>query len=411
MKTKFFYSQAIISIAVNAANACNIVFMLIALKLPAESFAEITSILAITFLFSVSQSSARNELLLVYKETGALVPSIARAFHTLFRIALLEGVAVAIGSAAIARFLHFSSPIPFVIAAGCSITYVLNGIIQGIFAAENKTKNHAVALVTESVARLPLAFIFLGNGYQSEDASWIMLLASTASLVVCLLLLTPKQRRALFAGGKTKKQNDDRKTATIILGSTLLIGIALKLDILWAKHVLPAELAGVYGMMSFVASVLFLNSSGVLRSSLSFLTKQNTEKIIRNSYRIILAICVACVAGFYTIGFPLLKLLSHDAALIDAQGQLMLFVAATAYCIINFNFQILSVMHRNVHLILSILLVACIVTSLFFIGHSMRSIALSQMLVMIIMLFVYIPTLLFHKKHAPTEQIHGHNVF
>lgn len=408
MKSKFFYSQVMISIAVNVANACNIVFMLMALRLPAESFAEITSILAITFLFSVSQSSARNELLLVYKETGSLAPSIARSFKTLFRIALLEGLVVGAGSVAISHFLHFDSPLPFIIAAGCSITYVLNGIMQGIFAAENKIRSHAVALVTDSLMRIPLALVLFGDGYQSEDAAWVMLLASSTSLCINALRLTPKQRKAILQSGKTANHHDG-KTATVILASTLLIGMAVKIDVLWAKHILSAEMAGVYGMMSFVASVLFLNSSGVVRSSLSFLKKGNMSRMIRLSYAIIMGICMTCIVGFYVIGQPLLRLLSDDASMIDATSQLMLFAAATAYCIINFNFQILSVLHRNVHLALSALLVALVAISLFSIGYSMQGIALSQILVMMGMLFVYVPTLLYHKKRATSAHIHEHH--
>lgn len=408
-RSSFAYSQAAITIAVNAANALNIAFMLMVLRLPARDFAEITSILAITFLFSVSQSSARNELLLVQKETGDVEASILRTKRSLVRIAIAGGLAVCAGSGVIAKFLHFSSPASFVIAAGCSITYIANGIMQGIFAAKNQVNRHAVALTTESMARIPLAVLFLADGYQSEDAAWIMLLASAISMGINVAILSSGDRRALLPSGKRGAGTRDGRTTMVLLASTLLIGVAQKVDILWAKHVLSAEQAGTYGMMSFVASVLFLNSSGVVRSSLSYLTKSNVRAMMRFSYGIILCICAFCIAGFFVVGLPLLQWLSKDAEMIDLTAQSMLFGAAIAYSIINFNFQVLSVLHRNVHLTLSAALVMALSLGLWFVGHDMRGIALSQLVVMIGMIAAYLPPLLrFRKKPVLHAFFHAH---
>ncbi len=402
----FIYSQAIISIAVNVANLCNIVYMLLALRLPAQAFAEITSLLAITFLFSVSQSSARNELLLVHKETKNLQSAIDRTLGTIMPIAMMEGLVLIVTSTVIMRFLHFPTPLPFLIIAGCSITYALNGIMQGIFAAEGKTLRHAAALVTDGIMRIPLALLFFGNGYHSEDTPWIMLIANTCALAMNMYHLTATQRGLLRRGKVHLRMTEDFRTAFFILASTILIGASLKIDILWAKHILSGEEAGAYGIMSFAASVLFLSSSGVGRASISFLQKSNFRTMIRNSYAIMLAICLTCIAGFYAIGLPVLRWLSPDAPSMDLRAQLLLFGAVSAYCIVNFGFQCLSVLHRNIHLPLTGSLVGMQAISLMLFGDSLYTISVIQAVLMTLFAAAY--TIVLLRKKPGLTHLHTH---
>lgn len=397
-KTSMLYSQAIIGFAINGANLFNIIFMLIALRLPAHSFAEITSILATTFLFSVSQTSARNQLLLVRKETGNLRKSIGRTIATLLPIAIAEAAVIAGFSGIIARFLHFESPLPFIIVSGCAFTYVINGIMQGIFASEDHCTHHAVSLITESISRLPLCLVFFYDGYHSTDAAWIMLLASSCALLVNIIIVPKSLRTYLRSFSLSFSSAKDFNVAVCILASTVLVGLALKIDILWAKHILSSEEAGVYGIMNFIASVLFLNSSSVSRASLSFLRTNNFTHMVISSYGVIVGICLVCVAGFYVAAMPLLTFISPDASQIDHRALPMLFAAATAYCFINFSFQFLSVLHRNIHLALTGGLAAVQVAGLIVFGHEMQSIAKVQAVIMIAFGMIFTIALL-HKKH------------
>lgn len=397
----FFLSQAIINMAVNVANVLNIIFMLIALRLPVEAFGEISAILAITFLFSLGQSSARNQLLLIHKETGQLGTSIARTIRTIMPIAALECALLAAGSPIVSTFLHFHSALPFIIVAASALTYAMNGILQGMFATEESSVHHAVSLVMESVYRLPLAFVFLSNGYQSEDAAWIMLLASACTVATNIFILPRGIRKKLKKVKLSHGKNGDIGTALAILASTILVGVALKIDILWSKHVLDASAAGVYGIMNFVASVLFLGSSGISRASLSFIGRNNFRSMVLWSYGIMMAICVTCVVGFYVVGLPLLQWISPQSAQIDAFIQMILFAAATGYCIINFSFQCLSVLHRTIHLTLSAALVLTQGALLFFFGADAVGIAGIQALVMIAFALIDTVFLLQNKKkHA-----------
>jgi len=406
----FFVSQALISLAINAANALNIVFMLIALRLPIEAFGEISTILAITFLFSLGQTSARNQLLLIFQETKNLDRSIVRTLQTIMPISLAECLLLSVGGAFAASFLHFTSPLPFIIVSLSAITYALNGILQGIFATEKSSKHHALSLFVESVYRLPIAILFLANGYQSEDAAWIMLLASTGALVTNVCVLPAHLRAQLKKIRLTLAANGDLKTALGILASTILVGVALKIDIIWSKHVLTSEAAGIYGMMNFVASVLFLGSSGIGRASLSFLGKGDFRSLMKWSYGIMMAICSLCVIGFYTIGLPLLSWVSPHGSAIDPVVQMTLFAAATGYCVINFNFQCMSVMHKNIHILLSGALVSAQTIGLLFLGNDMESIALVQAGIMIV--FAVLDTFLLlrsQKYHGMRHALHLHH--
>jgi len=410
-KTSMLYSQAIIGVAINSANLFNIGFMLMALRLPAHSFAEITSILATTFLFSVSQTSARNQLLLVRKETGNLRTSIGRTIATLLPIAVAEAAVIAGSSSVIAAFLHFDSALPFIIISGCAFTYVINGIMQGIFASEEHSTHHAVSLVTESISRIPISLLFFQNGYHSTDAAWIMLLASSSALLVNMAIVPKTLRTYIRSFSLSFSSKKDFTVAACILASTIMVGLALKIDILWAKHVLGSEQAGVYGIMNFIASVLFLNSSSVSRASLSFIRKTNFSRMVLTSYAVIFGICAVCVGGFYLAALPLLTFISPDASQIDHLALLILFVATTAYCFINFSFQFLSVLHRNIHLALTGSLAVIQVASLVLFGHDMVSIAKVQAVIMVVFGIIFTIGLL-HKKHTPAkiEHISRHHI-
>lgn len=403
---KFFVSQAIISVAVNMANVLNIVFMLIALRLPIEAFGEISSILAITFLFSLSQSSARNQLLLIHKETGNLAESLGRTIQTVLPMAIVTCVGLACFSGLVAKFLHFQSPLPFIIVSVCALTYASNGIMQGVFATEKNSIHHAASLTIESMCRIPLLFAFLSNGYQAEDVAWILLISGTTALAANICILPPSVRKKLRSAHIRLRVTEDTWTALSILASTILVGVALKIDILWSKHILSPEYAGAYGMMNFVASVLFLGSSGIGRASLSFLGKENFRKTVLWSFGIMMALCAVCILGFYVVGLPILHWISSQGDDIDLQIQLILFAAVASYCIINFSFQCLSVLHRSVHLPLALALVVTQFSGLVAYGGSMEKIAMTQALVMLVFAGAFSSMLLHKQKHVKKQVTH-----
>ena len=162
--------------------------------------------------------------------------------------------------------------------------------------------------------------------------------------------------------------------------------MVLRVDILWAKHVLPPDLAGLYGFMSLIASVLYMGTTGVERTAISYLTERSAARIeVWTASIIILAAC-AGAGVFFLVADWLVPVFAPSMPPIDSLALIFLFAGMTCYCLIHWFFQCLSILHRNIHVVLSGSLLCCQALLFIVFGDAIRSIAAGPAIAM--MLFV-----------------------
>jgi len=406
------YSQAVITGAVMIANFSNIIFVFLALQLPAYQLAEVLSILSILSVLTILQSSSRNDVILLANET-AIGPAVKRSVSTQGFISFVVFLILLAAAPLFSAFLHFPDALPFQILSIGTFTFSWNGIIQGMLAADKKIGRHALALIFETVCRLPFAYVIFNDGYVSTDTSLIILGSNTVALLLNALLLSKDRRRMLLPDIRGIHWPDIR-TSCVLMTSGLCLGASMKMDILWAKHILDGEQAGIYGMMSFIAGILFLNTSGISRAAISFIKEKDGDSMIMRSYAVILSLCVASVAVFYAVGMPFLSLITDKGDRIAHGTLLVLFGAFSFYSLMHFSVQCLSVLHRNIHMRYSLILVAVQGAGLVLFAKTEMSLAVVNALVMCAFSILFMRTLHSFKNKGDairqtSHPVHGHH--
>lgn len=372
----FLYSQAIVSIAVLLGDVCSFVFYGLALQFPPEQFAEVAAITGLNFVLTVSGASLGTYAVLRSKERV----SVGQLRLTSMRIGTTAGIAVAVLFAVMSpllqRFFHFASPLPFIVLGTAAIPVIFASVLQSMLTVTKRFALLALGIVVLAAGRIPAGFLLFRDGFDSMDAPIAIVCGGLLGLLFLLVTdghgLTPLH----FVPAVPKKH--EGAAILELLWSIFVAGALLKIDILWAKHALEPVSAGVYGMTSLVASVLYYATMGVSRPTIAYITRQTFRTVVLWSMLLILSVCALGVLGYFLIGSALFARISDHAGDIRTVPLLLLFASMTGYSVLNFSMQCLGVLHRSVHVkVMSGVLLADVALLVVF-GHSLASVAVIQ---------------------------------
>lgn len=375
---RFLYSQAIVSIAVLAADVCSFLFYGLALQFSPSEFGEVATVTALNFVVTVLGATVGTFVVMRSKEHG----SIAALRHEGMGVAMTSSLALLalflLASPFLAGALRFSSSLPFVIQAFAVLPVACASVLQSLLVAQKRFSALAVGIFVLGAGRVPAGILLFSDGYDILDAPLCIVLGALAGLLVTVMMNGHGLRSRDFLPRLLSRAQCLDLGA--LLWSIFVVGALLKIDILWAKFALSPADAGVYGMTSLIASVLFYMTMGITRATSGYITKANVRTIGLLSGSIIVAACMFGIVGYFAVGRFIFARISDHAGDLQTLPLLLLFAGMTGYSLLSFGMHCLGVLHAKVHVRLMSGVLAADALLLLLVGRSLLAVALVQSL-------------------------------
>lgn len=371
-------------------------FTLYALRLDPASYGVLYTVLSITFLLQASRGATASYIVLhAAGDERALPGAIRNAVTFSLVIGAAMTIALIAGAPFLRSFLHLSDALPFILAGISAVPNIIGGIADGILNVRKQFV--ALSLVTPIMvaAKIAAAVWLFSDGFQEADAGWVLLVSECAGLAAFAFIspasltkrLPPVQRIA----------RDMREVGTL-LAASLLFGFANRIDVLWARHMLPPDEAGTYAMMLGIAMVVLSITSGVARVATVWQRSSSPEGVLKASYVIIVGTALVLTVGFLALGERTLELLAGKSIPIDWGILLPLFAAMTFMSIILLDYSSFNILTKRVHAGMGAALIAAQAAGLFLFATSGASIAWIQCAVMACLMGVFTLSLWRYKR-------------
>ncbi len=227
------------------------------------------------------------------------------------RLALWAGIVVAIvlagGAPLWSDLFRTASPWPFVILAVGVPFWLIQAIGRGTLQARLAFPALSTSFVIEMVTRVGLGVALVWAGLGVNGAT----VALTASFIVTCIVVDAIARPRARETTNGPDPREVRAYAGMI--SILLVGqiLANNSDVLISKAVFPPGEAGVYAAVALVGRAVFFLAWSVATVVFPVAVRRHTtgddaSPILRNGMAIVLAIGLACAAGAFWWGGPVL---------------------------------------------------------------------------------------------------------
>jgi O-antigen/teichoic acid export membrane protein len=225
---------------------------------------------------------------------------------------LIGALSVAIGLAAwpgLTRFLHVDHHgLAIVFAVAGLLPLNILGAIQGHLQGAERFERLALLVVVIGIGRLLGGVIPLAFGAEATGVMAGVAIATAVSAVVALRVVAVTTPPTPIADNPIEAEVSARPelvTATLSMGALLLLS---SLDLLLARHVLPASEAGRYAAGNVVAKAAFWLPQAVALTALPRLSRsEHRAKALRDAALLTAGISIVCitvtaVAGEFLVG-------------------------------------------------------------------------------------------------------------
>jgi O-antigen/teichoic acid export membrane protein len=227
---------------------------------------------------------------------------------------LIGALSVAIGLAAwpgLTRFLHVDHHgLAILFAVASLLPLNVLGSVQGHLQGAERFERLALLVIVIGLGRLLGGVIPLALGAQATGVMAGVAVATAISAVVALRVVTSSSAPTPMPIGQHPIEAEvsarpELVTATLSMGALLLLS---SLDLLLARHVLPASQAGRYAAGNVVAKAAFWLPQAVALTALPRLSRsEHRAKALRDAALLtagISAVCilVTAVAGVFLVG-------------------------------------------------------------------------------------------------------------
>ena len=375
----FLVSSAVTYLGTGLSVLLMAAFYGLSLRIGTESFGALQSALGLMFLLYAGRGAVASYTVIHAADGG---PSLGTAVRRILALGGLLGAgttALFALAAPFARdFLHFDSALPFLLIGLSAIPSTFGGIVEGILNVQRRFGALAISSTMLPVGNVVLAFLLFRDGFQEADAGWIAL---GAQLFNCINALFVDWSFLRSADRPAKDGSAIREVATLLVTS-LLFGLSLRMDVLWARHVLTENASGTYAVAASIALVLNLVAGGAGRVASVSLRGGGGKRIVGLSYAVICAIALTLASCFLLAGDPLLSLITGRRIETDWTVLGPLFASLAFFTIINFDYTCLNVVTKRIHAGLALVLVAVQGIALVTLGVSPAAIAWTQCAVM-----------------------------
>lgn len=376
--------------------AVGAIFTLYALRLEPASYGVLHTVLSITFLLQASRAATASYIVLhAAGDEKALPRAIRNAVTFSLLIGALMATLLIAGAPFLRSFLHLSSSMPFILAGISAIPNIVGGIADGVLNVRRQFV--ALSLVTPimTTVKIATAVWLFSDGFQENDAGWLLLVSEYSGLVSFAFLRRSLLVNRLPAVGRVSR---DLREVSTLLAASLLFGFANRIDVLWARHMLPPADAGTYAMMLGIAMVVLSITTGVSRVATVWQRSSSPDGVLKASYAIIIITAAMLTGGFIAIGEPVLFFLAGKTIPIDWNVLLPSFAAMTCLSIILLDYSSFNILTKRVHAGMGALLIVAQAAGLFFFATSAVSIAWIQFAVMASLMGIFSLSLWRYKR-------------
>lgn len=171
-------------------------------------------------------------------------------------------------------------------------------LTRGIMQGRKMFKALGLNLVIEAVLKVILAVGLVFIGWKVFGAIIATIIGTAAALFISAIII----KRDLKGEEKTANTINIYKYTTPVILSTFVILIFFSIDVIIAKIVFPAQIAGYYAISSILAKTIFLGTQPISKAMfpLSAESKTGGSKNIYTNALIILILCiVVALVVFY----------------------------------------------------------------------------------------------------------------
>lgn len=380
----FFVSSGLAYAASGISIICSAAFYGFSLRIGSSAFGALSAIIALQFLLRAGRNAIANTVVIHAADNEQLLMPIARQSVRLgIILAGTIGGLFLLSAPILERFLHITTPAPFVLIGIAALPTMFAGIVDGILNVQQRFGALSLSTTIGPFTHLVLAIILFQDGYQDIDAGWIIL---GGQLCGCLNIFFV-DRSFLDDLPTMERLRTTLWNAAALFCASILFGASNRLDVLWARHALSSDRAGTYAIAASIALVLFLINSGIARIA-SVQLRAKGVRILWLSYALIWGTSCAFGGLFVLMGEAALSAVAGRSVTIEWSLLIPLFIAMTCYGIIVFDYLCLNVLTRSIHARIATALVVLQGIALFFFGTSAIAIAWAQCTAMISMMFV-----------------------
>ncbi len=256
---------------------------------------------------------------------------------------LLVVLLASAGSAPFSAYLHLSGPAPVLLALAYCSTMFAYAVPAGIFIGRNRLVVIAALTMAGTCLRIGYGFLL---GWTSPDGLGALassaLAMATVTAVAVLLLPRARCHVARTANSLKKVSAPLRGRLSLTgegaVGSVLSAALwgAWSLPLLFARHNLPADDAGVFAAGQLVLSTVLLLTSGLATAFYPAIVRSRSRRHVLAGLGGTLALSLICVAAATLIGPTLIRHLygprfAMSASLLAGMGISVTAVAGATF--------------------------------------------------------------------------------
>ena len=315
-------SAAVLSGSYVGVNALAYVFTVLAARqLAPAAYGELAALLGVLLVGTVPASGLQTRAALQLGARPADPAAVARRVHTA-GLALAAGVG-AVGllvSVPLAHLLHLAGPGVAVLLAAQLVPYTLVGGYDGILQGSGRYR------------RLALVTVLFGTARVSGGVAGLLVGGTPSAALAGLAVGAVVGAAATWLGAGRPGLAGLRAAPVLpaLRASTALLALVLlsNLDLLLARHHLPAADAGEYAVGSIVFKVVFWLPQGVAVVLLPQLgDPASRDRVLPRALAVVAGLGGVMTAGAAVLGGRALELIGGTAYGTDLGGVVWLFAA------------------------------------------------------------------------------------
>lgn len=216
-------------------------------------------------------------------------------------VGLVLVVLMSLLSPALSLFLHLGGPLPVVLVALSLLPLTLTGAYQGVLLGGERYGRLSAALALTAAGRLMAAVIAVSLGWGIVGVLGATCVATGITAIAISHLSSVRIRDVLGTAVAPAVREFGRASATMS-GLFVLTNV----DVLLARHFLPAHLSGVYALGALFAKATFWGSQFVPLLFFPGLAKRDPGRraLLAKSAALTVTLGAACVAGAALLAGP-----------------------------------------------------------------------------------------------------------
>ncbi len=211
-------------------------------------------------------------------------------------------------------------------------------LLRSFFTGLLQFMSHNIAIITETILKIILVFIFINIGWSVFGAILGMLLAGLGSFLISLPILRLKKPKKVF-GEYQKTKNIFMYSIPAVL-MTLSMTSLFSSDIILVKHYFTSFEAGIYASLSVLGKIVFFAASSLISVMFPLVAQkhargENYKQIMWITIILIGAVNGVLVVIYYYLPNLMINLLFGNKYITGA-GMLYLFaVYMSLYSLVN----------------------------------------------------------------------------